>query len=290
MWFVDVVIDIDWFSAQDGHLGVPKSSARQAIPGQSFDNTFLLYGDDYVIRHLRVLLHTDVTEPPHAVMDANIHRWVSLLEVASGLGAPRTATTASLGPGRPGMITLLSQGGADAVTASVIPTFEPPQPIDYGSLADSMAVWQPDYSPHLFYFSRFLNLELPLEVRWLNGYRVLEWHFCRGSGSLSKNRDFRDFLAQHGEALDELLGPRQERRGLLEEVRATVAHAILSKGPDPRLSNPGFSMITSSMGALEVLVIAVMNQGTNGQAQCFRRADLQQPGPSDETDSSAPDA
>jgi hypothetical protein len=45
MWFVDVVIDLPWFTEKKGKLGKPKSRARQLIPDTNVENEFLLYGD-----------------------------------------------------------------------------------------------------------------------------------------------------------------------------------------------------------------------------------------------------
>jgi len=122
MWHVDIVIDLQWFADSKGNLGQPKSRARQKIPNSEIENEFLLYGNEGSVRHLRVMLHTDQTEPPHDIVDANIHRWVSLLEVASGIAAPNTATTASLGPNTSAMIVLLGQGDETVAPCSSTPS------------------------------------------------------------------------------------------------------------------------------------------------------------------------
>ena len=107
-----MVIDLPWFTEKKGKLGKPKSRSRQLIPGTNIENEFLLYGDEHAIRHLRVMLHMEADQPPHDIVNSNVHRWVNLLEVASGLAAPRTATTASLGKNTSAMIVWLGQGDA----------------------------------------------------------------------------------------------------------------------------------------------------------------------------------
>jgi hypothetical protein len=69
MWFVDVVIDLPWFTEKKGKLGKPKSRSRQLIPGTNVENEFLLYGDEHAIRHLRVMLHTEADQPPHDICE-----------------------------------------------------------------------------------------------------------------------------------------------------------------------------------------------------------------------------
>jgi len=150
-----------------------------------------------------------------------------------------------------------------------------------------MAAWAPEFRVHLFYLSRFLNHALPPEVRWLNGYRALEWHFQRGGTALAKDKSFLAFLDQHGAAFDTLRRPGQDRKGVIEEIRAIAAHALLSQTADPRTNGGSTNLITKSFGALESLIIALMNQGAMGQMKFTPKPpqDLpsdQQHGPSDQ--------
>ncbi|RYG86228.1 MAG: hypothetical protein EON58_21975, partial [Alphaproteobacteria bacterium] len=171
MWFVDIIVDLPWFADRKGKLGTPRSRSSQQIPDSEIENTFLLYGDEHTIRHLRVMLAVGSREPPHAIVDSNVHRWVNLLEVASGLVAATTATTASLGPNTSGMIVFMGEGDETADSCQVDPQYAPPAPLNYDAAARMMSAWEPDYRVHLFYLGRFLNQDLPPEVRWLNGYR-----------------------------------------------------------------------------------------------------------------------
>ena len=261
MWFVDIVIDFAWFVERKGKLGEPRSRARQAIPERDFDNEFLLYGDGEAVRHLRVLLHLECPNAPHDVVNGNIHRWVNLLEVATGLAAPMTASSASLGPNTSAMMVMLGQGDETTDALQLHPEFSPPKPIDYEAAARLMAGWKPDFRVHLFYLGRFLNHQLPPEVRWLNGYRLLEWHFRRGKDKLVKDPTYQDFLARNGQAFDALLATNQDRKGVIEEVRAMVAHAVLSRTADPRTENASTNLVLKTFSALESLVIALINEG-----------------------------
>jgi hypothetical protein len=261
MWFVDVVIDLPWFAEKKGELGKPKSRARQLIPGTEIENEFLLYGDAHAIRHLRVMLHTEAKEAPHDIVDRNVHRWVNLVEVASGLAAPRTATTASLGKNTSALMVWLGQGDETTNSIQLDPQYAPAKEVDYPAAAGLMVAWKPNFRVHLFYLGRFLNHELPPEVRWLNGYRLLEWHFRRGKVGLAKDNAYLAFLAQHGQAFDALLGPEQDRKGVIEEVRALAAHAILSRTTDPRNENASTNLIIKTFAALESLVTALLNEG-----------------------------
>jgi len=58
-----------------------------------------------------------------------------------------------------------------------------------------------------------------------------------------------------------LLGPKQDRKGVIEEVRALAAHAILSRTADPRNDKAATNLITKTFAALESLVTALLNEG-----------------------------
>jgi hypothetical protein len=78
-------------------------------------------------------------------------------------------------------------------------------------------------------------------------------------------------LAEHGQALDTLLGPRQDRKGVIEEVRALAAHAILSRTTDPRNDNASTNLVIKTFAALESLVTALLNEGTVEGASFFQK-------------------
>jgi hypothetical protein len=265
MWFVDIIVDLSWFAAAKGKLGPPNSRASQQIPDTDVESTFLLYGDALEVRHLRVLIHTDDCAPPHDIVNANINRWVNLLEVATGLVAAATATTASLARNSTAMMVFLAEGDEHTDSCLLDPQYEPAVHLNYEAAANMMAAWEPDFRVHLFYLGRFLNQQLPPEVRWLNGYRLLEWHFRRGKIGLGKDTGYRDLLDQHGGALDPLLNASQDRKGLIEEVRAMCAHSILSRTQDPRNQDGSTNLINQTFQALESLVMTVMNEGTGGR-------------------------
>src|SRR2546426_10147071 len=102
------------------------------------------------------------------------------LEVSSALATPTFTTAATLQKDSAAFMVFLGQGDAHADSIQLDPQYAPPTKADFASAAKMMISWKPDFKIHLHYLSRFLNHNLPPEVRWLNGYRVLEWHFRRG--------------------------------------------------------------------------------------------------------------
>jgi hypothetical protein len=119
-----------------------------------------------------------------------------------------------------------------------------------------------EFQRPFIYLARFLNHDLPPEVRWHNGYRVLEWHFRRGKVGLAQDSAYRALLDKHGAALDAYLTSGQSRAGLLEQTCAIVAHAILLKTADPVGEGKTNDLVLGTFAGLESLVIQVMNEAT----------------------------
>jgi hypothetical protein len=134
-----------------------------------------------------------------------------------------------------------------------------PVPADYQGTAMMMAAWPLELKHHLHFLAKFLDPNLPADVRWLQGYRFLEWHFERGAANLQRNPDYRTFLEQHGAGMDAFKRANQTRHSFVEEVRALMAHALLAD----RATEAELVMIqsaaTNTFPALEGLVMAVLN-------------------------------
>jgi hypothetical protein len=98
-----------------------------------------------------------------------------------------------------------------------------------------------------------------LDVRWLNGYRLAEWHFQRNKVGLAANNQWRELLEQFRSDLAPHLRADQSLHGFMEEARALAAHALLDNRPtDHRLAKPG-DQIMWSFPVIERIVIHIGN-------------------------------
>jgi hypothetical protein len=162
-------------------------------------------------------------------------------------------------PGSTAYMTIMGEGDEKSPLVIMEPTYAEASPLDTNILQKCIANWKRSAESHLFYLSRFLNDSLPLDVRWLHGYRLAEWHFQRGSDGLSKNPNWRSLLSAKAHMLDPLLRPGQTRHGLLEQVRATAAHAIAEPPPrDERLRSPD-ALVRLTFPTLHALVVEIAN-------------------------------
>jgi hypothetical protein len=81
----------------------------------------------------------------------------------------------------------LGEGEAAAPALILNLVMKQAQPIDYQRVAYGLSAWNSETQHHLFYFRHLVDDSLPLDVRWLNGYRLLEWHFVRDRAGLSRS-------------------------------------------------------------------------------------------------------
>lgn len=261
MWYADIVLDLQWLATRSGNLGKVRGRALQAVFEPDLQTEVLLFGDEEAIRHMRIMIHTDDDPTARACVDRNIHQWLDALAVSSALATASIAKAAQLHEDSAAFMVIVGQGEESAPARVIEPRYQLPLKADYGGAAKLMTAWNPEFRVHLHYLSRFLNRSYPPEVRWLNGYRLLEWHFLRGGTDLGRDGKYRALIDTHGAALDAHRHAGQTRFGVIEEVRALVAHALLSEASDPRAENGSTDLILGTFSALEALVAQVMNEG-----------------------------
>jgi hypothetical protein len=270
VWFADVVLDLPWFIAREGRLGEYAARSSQDARDPDPKLEFVLYGDDEAIRHLRVMMHTDDHAVADKCSDRNINRWVSAVEVSSELTTPTFTTAAPLQKNSAAFIVILGQGQIETDACKLDMKYTKPPKADFASAAKIMSAWKPDYGIHLHYFSRFLNSTLLPEARWLNGYRLLEWHFRRGRTGLPSDKPYRDFIDTHGSGFDAHLRQGQTRYRLIEETRALAAHAIVAADSDSERRTT--DLILRTFSAMEYVVSKLMNDGAGPDVEIFPKA------------------
>ena len=169
-------------------------------------------------------------------------------------------------------VCMLADGVADENSPALIitPQLVYAPPINYMDVAFGIASWTIDVQHHLFYFRRLIDASLPLDVRWLNGYRLLEWHFVGGRTHLPKSREWHEFVGRFGDSLAPHLRPRQTAVGLLEEARATAAHAGIDERPlEDRRRDPRNSM-EKTFRVLERMVMTALNEHASRKGSPIR--------------------
>lgn len=230
MWFADIYCDLAWVSERNGVLGPPRfrlRGARSTSLGIGID--FHFFGDHHRLRHMRALMDTDNQQMAETCLDLNIQSWVSSLEVAVMLETKKPFEVPRL-PDSQAFAVSFGQGDEHSPALLIDVSQPPPASLSYERVAHGMAAWGRDVSEHLFYFRRLVDASLPLDVRWLNGYRLLEWHFVGDQAGLARSKEWRAFVVRFEADLRPLARSKQTSVGLLEEARALAAHA----GPDRR--------------------------------------------------------
>lgn len=231
-WFADIYCDPTWVSERKGNLGQERfwlRGAKSASLGIAIE--FRFFGDERRIRHIRVLMHTDDRKIAESCLDLNIQTWVASLEVTVMLETKRPFHVWRA-PGSQMFAVVLGQGDEGSPAALLNVTSPESSNPSYERIAYGMSAWGGDVSQHLFYFRRLVDDSLPLDVRWLNGYRLLEWHFVRDKAGLARSSEWRAFITRFDGILQPYLRKNQTIVGLLEEARALAAHAGMDNRSD----------------------------------------------------------
>jgi hypothetical protein len=258
-WHIDIVLDLNWFCAHGGRVIEPKARAT-GMDQRGNPTEFLIYGERGTIDHLRVMIQAETDQEANAIVNANIVVWREALAVTSVLTTPGYSGVATLGTNSSSHLVFLGKGDADTPLMILNLQWAKAHPTDYEAAATLMAAWPPDMAHHLHFLAKFLNPNLPADVRWLQGYRFIEWHFERGGANLPRNQDYRIFLDAHGASFDPLKRAAQTRVGFIEEIRALMAHALLAdrSTEDDRVRMQ--SAATNTFAALESLVLIILNE------------------------------
>jgi hypothetical protein len=263
MWVADIYCDQEWVQARRGALGQYRFrmvGARSLSTGIQVD--FYFYGDDTAVRHLRALLHTDDADLASRIVDMNIRTWVNSLETTVMLETRRPFHI----PYVAGSSTLFAVGlraGDESVAA---PLFEfeaaPAAPLNYTGMVHCFGAFPAALASYLAYFRRLIDNSLPIDVRWLNGYQLLEWHFLRGQGRLhlSHSQDWRLFLDRFAAQLAPLARPKQPLHGVMEEARVLAAHAGIDSRSDEERARDPQTILDKTFRAIESMVMTVLNE------------------------------
>ena len=256
-YFTDIYCDLEWVNQRRGDLGVVRSGIRSFSNSLGIKVDILFFGDEYSVKHVRAILQTEDRALAQTCQDLNILTWIASIEVAIMLETKRSFRVARA-PDTELLFAVLGEGLAEAPACCIqVPIVDPPK-AEPRKVAACVSVWPSQLVQHLFYFRRLIDPSLPNDVRWLNGYKLLEWHFAP-TGDLPKSPEWRAFLTLNGDELDSLLRPRQTRWGYLEEARALAAHAGMDKRSSEERARDPKNAMEKTMWHIEKLAYDALN-------------------------------
>jgi len=261
VWIVDIYCDWEWVAARASALGPSRFKLTGARSASGIALEFHFYGDDYAIRHVRVLADSDDKEAVDRLVDLNIQLWVAAIETAVTLETG-TPFHVPYMPGSQSFAVAQAPGDINSPAPSLRLTHASQRVIDYRQMSLAFAAWPPALAQYLFYFRRFIDASLPLDVRWLNGYRLLEWHFSDPNAKkhLSRSQNWRAFVDGFANRFAGLARTGQSAVGLLEEARALAAHAGLDERSDNERRIDRRNAVEKTFPILHHMVAAVLQQ------------------------------
>ena len=204
MWFADIYCDAAWIAERKGLLGTARFTLRgPKSVSLGISAEFLFFGDEKRIRHFRIGMSTEDRRTAETFIDLNVQSFVTALEVAVIMESQRAFSVVHA-PRSRAFPVALSQDPHNAV-----PLPEPKSgEINYHRIALGMATLAGSINPYVFYLRRFIDHSLPLDVRWLNGYRFLEWHLVGAKANLQRCSEWRQFVAKFDEDIQPLLNSK----------------------------------------------------------------------------------
>lgn len=264
-WVAEIILDLAWYTDQSGSIPIYRSACQRDLLESDRQVTLYFSGDDLQLKHVRAVFGADTDDEAKHILNNNIAFWRSSIAVTSALGSSFYSGVATFDADSSLHPVLLWQGDENLPLVKMSFGIAPPQPADYEGIAKAMCLWRTDYRFHLHFLTGFLNNQLPADVRWLNGYRFLEWHFLgRKGGKLQANKDYIQLLSDFGDGLDDHKPARRTRVGFMEEIRALLAHALLATRSDLEEQRLVENAATNTFRTLEILVIRVLNEHGEG--------------------------
>ena len=236
MWACDLICDLNWLKERTGHLGAPSFEMKASSETLGAPIDILLFTDS-AFRHVRFVLHTTDFALAQKCVTANIGTWVDSIEAGVILSTRESFCVPKI-DGASGFMTVLGEyGGGEHITISselnkII------SPLDPKVVGLSLAIWKPDLRHHLFYFRRMIDPSFTLDQRWFYAYKLFEWHFAKRqldeghSGKkleLVDSQEWKDFVNRYQSQLSPYLKNAQKPFGLIEQVRAMIAHAYVDE-------------------------------------------------------------
>lgn len=158
------------------------------------------------------------------------------------------------------MITVALMEGDENSRAALIKASTAQEHLDYRRVAIGLAAWGDELMQYLFYFRRLIDISQPLDVRWLNGYRLLEWHFVAARTKLARCKQWQEFMSRFEDVLRPFARAGQTLWGMFEETRALAAHAGIDERSDKERAADPRNLLEKTFRVLEDMVITAINE------------------------------
>lgn len=266
MWTCDLICDIPWLKGNTGHLGEPAFTVKANSGLLNGPIDILLFADENTLHHVRFILHSTDQELVQKCVNANIIAWVNSIETGVILQTKRSFEVPKVDGASGFMTVLAAYSGGEHVTMH----FELNKqfnPFNAMALGASLAVWTPDLHTHLFYFRRMIDPAIPLESRWHNAYKLFEWHFAKRhskrigkKNELAQSDEWKKFINGYEDKLKPYLQQKDQTAfGLIESVRAMVAHAYFdSRSEEERTLRPD-NLIRLTYPVMNIMAVDLLN-------------------------------
>lgn len=215
MWFIDFYLDYNWI--QSVWPIAPKRKIpikAKAFPGCDF--TILIFGDDYGIKHVRIIGDLHTKEEVEKFINHYRQKIQNSIELIHGSMTGDILSFAIVGKN---MLISYGEYTPDSKPLTITQKLGQPALFDYSRFENAFRGQWSGFEPYCFYLRMAFNETLPIDYRWLNYYRILETRFNTTGDGLDKNPEFLELLKKAN-----VLSKRQ-----LMDIRGSI-HAFARGG------------------------------------------------------------
>jgi hypothetical protein len=225
MWYIEIVCSKEWLS---GKIQPDKSIVYQdkiilTDGNKDFLGEGVVYASNNELHALRIIMDSLFDKGLADILcDYNAIYWQSVIENFIRISGDSLFNIYTLLPNS--IIITYGEGDHTNKPLEIKQLGVPERPkLDFTIVIQSMKAFPREYKLYMQYFNRFTNKLIPLEMRWLNGYKIFELYY---KYPLGKNAQWIQFLEEWRSEISPFLKTNQTLSGFIESVRSDAAHAV----------------------------------------------------------------
>jgi hypothetical protein len=226
MWYIEIICSKEWLSGNIvPHESIVFTEKMSLFDGKkNYPAEGVVYATNNELHALRMISETAFDESfVNKLTDYNMTYWRCIIENFVRIGGDTLFSIYSLIPNH--IMLCYGEGDKGSKPLEVKGQFTTQKnPIDFSILIKASKAFPREHTLYMQYLNRFTNLSIPLEMRWLNGYKIFELHY---GFPLRKKNKWKSFLEEYREEIIPLLRDEsQSLHGFMATVRNEAAHAV----------------------------------------------------------------
>jgi hypothetical protein len=226
MWYIEIVCSKEWIDGKINPSDAIVFTGDMILSDSKNDHPAegVVYSTNNELHTLRMISKTQFDQQlVDELSDYNIKYWKSIIENFIRLSGDRFYSIYT--PLLNNIMLTYGEGNKDSKPLIISGQINIPKPkIDFSILIKATKAFPRENTLYMQYLNRFTDQSIPLEMRWLNGYKIFELHYKYPLGK--KNKQWINFLEEWRGDITPMLKKNQNLHGFIEAIRNDAAHAV----------------------------------------------------------------